>query len=112
MTRVFESKKVCATMFLLFALSVAVSLLSGGSLPNFGSSPALIPDAEHQIADSPFGGGPDPYDRDERADSPFGGGPDPYDRDERADSPFGGGPDPYDRDERAASPVNGGPERV
>ena len=94
MTRLFESKKVCATMFLLFALSVAVSLLSGGSLPNFGSSPALIPDAEHQIADSPFGGGPDPFGRDERAvlvpdagkiaDSPFGGGPDPFGRDERA----------------------------
>ena len=98
MTRLFESKKVCATMFILFALSVMLNSLAGGSLPSFGgspTSPALVPDAQHQIADSPFGGGPDPYDRDERADSPFGGGP-----------------DPYDRDERAASPVNGGPERV
>jgi hypothetical protein len=67
MTRLFESKKVCATMFLLFALSVMVNSFAGGSLPSFGSSPALAPDAQHQIADSPFGGGPDPFDRDERA---------------------------------------------
>ena len=67
MTRLFESKKVCATMFLLFALSVMVNSFAGGSLPSFGSSPALVPDAQHQIADSPFGGGPDPFDRDERA---------------------------------------------
>jgi hypothetical protein len=67
MTRIFESKKVCATMFLLFALSVMVNSLAGGSLPSFGSSPALVPDAQQQIADSPFGGGPDPFERDGRA---------------------------------------------
>jgi len=67
MTRIFESKKVCATMFLLFVLSVAVNSFAGGSMPSFGSSPALVPDAQQQIADSPFGGGPDPFDRDQRA---------------------------------------------
>jgi hypothetical protein len=66
MTRLFESKKVCATMFLLFAMSVAVNPFTGGTMPSFGSSPALVPDSQHQIADSPFGGGPDPYERDER----------------------------------------------
>jgi hypothetical protein len=66
MTRMFESKKVCATMFLLFALSVAVNSFAGGSMPSFGSSPALTPDAQHQIADSPFGG-PDTFDPGERA---------------------------------------------
>jgi hypothetical protein len=65
MTRVFESKKVCATMFLLFALSVAVNSFAGGSLPSFGSNPVLAPDSQHQIADSPFGG-PDPWDTGER----------------------------------------------
>ena len=48
MTRLFESKKVCATMFVLFALSVMLNSLAGGSLPSFGgspTSPALVPDA-------------------------------------------------------------------
>jgi len=55
MTRVFESKKVCATMFLLFALSVLANSFSGGSLPSFGSSPVLVPDVQQeQRADSPF----------------------------------------------------------
>ena len=66
MTRVFESKKVCATMFLLFAMSVLANSFAGGSLPNFGSSPVLAPDSHQQLADSPFGG-PDPFERDERA---------------------------------------------
>ena len=69
MTRLFESKKVCATMVLLFALSVLANSFAGGSLPNFGTSPVLAPDSQHQqIADSPFGG-PDPFadDRDGRA---------------------------------------------
>lgn len=56
MTRVFESKKVCATMFFLFALSVAVNSFAGGDLPSFGNSPVLAPAGQHQLADSPFGG--------------------------------------------------------
>jgi len=64
--RIFGSKSLCATMFVLFALSMAVNNFSGGSLPNFGGSPALVPDTHQLIADSPWGG-PDPYDRDERA---------------------------------------------
>jgi hypothetical protein len=55
MTRVFESKKVCATMFLLFALSVLANSFSGGSLPSFGNSPVLVPAVQQeQRADSPF----------------------------------------------------------
>ena len=55
MTRVFESKKVCATMFLLFALSVLANSFSGGSLPSFGNSPVLVPAVQpEQRADSPF----------------------------------------------------------
>ena len=66
MTRVFESKKVCATMFLLFALSVLANSFAGGSLPNFGTSPLLAPDVmQEQRADGPFFP-PDPYERDER----------------------------------------------
>ena len=62
MTRVFESKKVCATMFLLFALSVAANSFSGGSLPSFGNSPVLVPEVQQeQRADSPFFP-PDPSD--------------------------------------------------
>ena len=95
--RLLESKKVCATMFLLFAFSVLVNSVSGGSLPSFGTSPVLVQgvDQSQMLADSPFGG-PDPYERENRADSPFGG-PDPYERENRADSPFGG-PDPYERE--------------
>ena len=51
MTRLFESKKVCATLFLLFVLSVLVSTVAGGSLPSFGSSPALVPDVQELRAD-------------------------------------------------------------
>ena len=65
MSRVFESKMVCATMFVLFAMSVAVNSLAGGSF-NFGSSPMLAPATHIQLADSPFGG-PDPFERDGRA---------------------------------------------
>jgi hypothetical protein len=66
MSRVFESKKVYVTMFVLFAMSVAVNSLAGGSF-NFGSSPVLAPAAQHiLVADSPFGG-PDPFERDGRA---------------------------------------------
>jgi hypothetical protein len=62
MTRVFESKKVCATMFLLFALSVLANSFSGGSLPSFGNSPVLVPAVQQeQRADSPFFP-PDPSD--------------------------------------------------
>src|SRR5262249_15946992 len=103
MTRLFAGKIFCATMFVLFGLSLAANT---GSAPSFGKNPALVPDKTQQIADSPWGG-PDPYGRDERADSPWGG-PDPYGRDERADSPWSG-PDPYGRDERADSPW-GGPD--
>ena len=69
MTRIFESKKVCATMFLLFALAVAVNSFAGGSLPSFGSSPVLAPDAQTVLRaadDSPFFP-PDPYEDDQRA---------------------------------------------
>jgi hypothetical protein len=101
MKRVLESKKVCATMFLLFAFSVLANSVSGGSLPSFGTSPVLVEgvDQSQQLADSPFGG-PDPYERENRADSPFGG-PDPYEREgvTLTDSPFGG-PDPYEREGR------------
>ena len=68
MTRIFESKKVYATMFLLFALAVAVNSFAGGSLPSFGSSPVLAPDAQQVLRadDSPFFP-PDPYGDDQRA---------------------------------------------
>jgi hypothetical protein len=110
MMRALESKKVCATMFLLFAFSILANSISGGSLPSFGTSPVLVQgvDQPQLLADSPFGG-PDPYEREGRADSPFGG-PDPYEREglARNDSPFGG-PDPYEREGRADSPF-GGPD--
>jgi len=65
MKRIFESKTVCATMFLLFALSVLANSFSGGSLPTFGNSPVLIPDVQQeQRADSPFFP-PDPSDPDD-----------------------------------------------
>jgi hypothetical protein len=67
MTRLFESKKVCVTMFLLFALAVLVNSFAGGSLPSFGSSPVLAaPDAQQQLRadDSPFFP-PDPYEDDQ-----------------------------------------------
>jgi hypothetical protein len=60
MTRVFESKKVCAPMFLLFALAVMANSFAGGSLPSFGTSPVLAPDIQHTlVAGDPFFG-PDP----------------------------------------------------
>ena len=62
MTRVFASKIVCATMFILFALSVVANSFAGGSLPGFGSSPVLAPDVQHTVvAGDPFFG-PDPDD--------------------------------------------------
>jgi hypothetical protein len=61
MTRIFESKKVCATIFILFALSVLANTVAGGSMPSFGSSPMLVPDVQQeQRADGPFFP-PDPY---------------------------------------------------
>ena len=56
MTRLIESKKVCITMFLLFALAILVNTLVGGTLPTFGSSPVLAPAVqfELQAEDSPF----------------------------------------------------------
>ena len=55
MKRVFESKKVCGTMFLLFALSVLANSFAGGSLPTFGNSPVLAPAVQQdQRADGPF----------------------------------------------------------
>jgi hypothetical protein len=55
MTRLLESKKVCATMFLLFALSVLANTFAGGSQPSFGASPLLVPGVQlEQLADSPF----------------------------------------------------------
>jgi len=67
MTRLFESKKVCVTMFLLFALAVMANSFAGGSLPKFGTSPVLAPDVQYQQrADSPFFP-PDPSEPDERA---------------------------------------------
>jgi hypothetical protein len=52
MMRFFSNKIVCATMFVLFALSAGASTYS-----------ALAPAAHHTIADSPWGG-PDPWDDD------------------------------------------------
>jgi hypothetical protein len=68
MTHLFESKKVCATMFLLFALAVLVNSFAGGSLPNFGSNPVLAPEAQSVLRadDGPFFP-PDPYEDDQRA---------------------------------------------
>ena len=68
MTRIFESKKVYATMFLLFALSVLVNSVAGGSLPSFGSSPVLAPDVQQVLRadDGPLFP-PDPYEDDQRA---------------------------------------------
>ena len=57
MTRLFENKKICATMFILFGLSVLVNSIAGGTLPTFGSDPVLMPDAQHVlVADDPFFG--------------------------------------------------------
>lgn len=69
MSRIFESKKVCATMFLLFALAVLVNSFAGGSLPSFGSNPVLAPEVQSVLTaadDSPFFP-PDPYEEDQRA---------------------------------------------
>lgn len=55
MTRIFESKKLCATMMLLFAISVAANRFAGGPMPSFGSEPALVPDTQfEQLADDIF----------------------------------------------------------
>ena len=55
MTRIFESKKLCVTMFLLFAISVLANSFAGGSIPSFGNSPVLAPDVrQEQRADGPF----------------------------------------------------------
>ena len=56
MTRLIESKKVCVAMFLLFVLAILVNTLAGGTLPTFGSSPMMAPDAQHELRadDSPF----------------------------------------------------------
>ena len=56
MTRLIESKKICVTMFLLFASAVLVNSLAGGSLPTFGGSPALVPAVQQELQadDSPF----------------------------------------------------------
>jgi hypothetical protein len=65
MTRLFESKKVCATMFILFAMSVLANKFAGGPLPSFGTSPILAPDVQQeQLADGPFFP-PDPYEDDD-----------------------------------------------
>jgi hypothetical protein len=62
MTRIVESKKLCATMFILIALSVLANSFAGGSLPSFGTSPIFAPDVQQeQRADGPFFP-PDPYD--------------------------------------------------
>jgi hypothetical protein len=68
MTRLFESKKVCATMFLLFVLAVLVNSFAGGSLPNFGGNPVLAPEGQSVLMadDGPFFP-PDPYEDDQRA---------------------------------------------
>ncbi len=61
MKRVFESKSLCAIMFILFGLSVLATTVTGGSLPSFGSSPILAPDVQQQLrADGAFWP-PDPY---------------------------------------------------
>lgn len=59
MKRVFESKCVCAIMFVLFGLSVLATTVAGGSLPNFGSSPILVPDVQQQADGAIWP--PDPY---------------------------------------------------
>lgn len=63
MTSIFESKKVCATMFILLALSLTANKFAGGSLPSFGASPIVGPEIQQkqQLADGPFFP-PDPYD--------------------------------------------------
>ena len=68
MTRLIESKKVCVTMFLLFALAVLVNTIAGGSLPSFGSGPVLVPAAQQELVadDSPFFP-PDPWEGENRA---------------------------------------------
>ena len=63
MTRLFGNKKVCATMFVLFALAVLVNSFAGGSLPSFGSNSVLAPEVQSVLMaadDSPFFP-PDPY---------------------------------------------------
>jgi hypothetical protein len=56
MTRLIESKKLSVTLFLLLALAILVNTLAGGTLPNFGSSPLMTPDGQHELRadDSPF----------------------------------------------------------
>ena len=69
MTRVFESKRVCATMFILFTLAVLVNSFAGGPLPSFGSNPVLAPEVQSVLRaadDSPFFP-PDPYEDDRPA---------------------------------------------
>ena len=61
MTRLFESKTVCATIFILFGVSVLASTFAAGSLPSFGSSPVLTPAGQTEIAGGPFFP-PDPWD--------------------------------------------------
>jgi len=61
MTRLFENKKVCATLFVLLVLSVLVNTVAGGSLPSFGSSPVWGLEVQQELrADSPIDL-PDPY---------------------------------------------------
>jgi hypothetical protein len=62
MTRIFESKAIYATLFLLFALALVVNTLAGGSLPTFGSDPFSAPQIQ-QRADGPVIP-PDPWDTD------------------------------------------------
>ena len=62
MIRMFESKAIYATLFLLFALALVANTLAGGSLPNFGGDP-FVPQQIEQRADGPVIP-PDPWDTD------------------------------------------------
>ncbi len=68
MTRLIESKKVCVTIFVLFALAVVTNTLAGGSLPRFGSAPVLVPAVQQELRadDSPFFP-PNPWEGEKRA---------------------------------------------
>jgi hypothetical protein len=67
MTRLFESKRVCATIFILFALAVMANSFAGGPLPSFGGDAILAPDVPNVlVADDPFFP-PDPWDPAQRA---------------------------------------------
>jgi hypothetical protein len=113
MTRLIEKRSVCVTMFVLFAVAIAVNTFAGGSLPQFGAG-LFFTGTEQVIADGPVFP-PDPWPSDKgkflKADGPVFP-PDPWPSDKgkflKADGPVFP-PDPWPSDKgkflRADGPV-------